>query len=146
MEPKLATQTNPYTVHVSSADYSHCGLLSCFCLTVPDVPNGPEPTVSNGKVSPQNGHEVPPPTPARDGMSPLPLAEATRTPEHIESLEETKYATALRGRRGALRQAKAQEFRGHKFVKKYFRKPTYCAYCKEMFWLVVTQGVCVVSV
>ena len=136
--------------YVYSADYSHCGLL--LCLPVPDVPNGPEPTVSNGKVSPQNGHEVTPPTPAREGMSPLPLAEATCTPEHIESLEETKYATALRGRqgairgrRGALRQAKAQEFRGHKFVKKYFRKPTFCAYCKEMFWLVVAQGVCVVS-
>lgn len=105
-----------------------------LCCPAPDVPNGPEVPVSNGAVSPQNGHVVTPSPPLREGVSPIQLAEATRTPEHIESLKEDKYATALRGRRGALRQAKAQEFRGHKFVKKYFRKPTYCAYCKEMFW------------
>jgi len=108
--------------------------FSSLCRPAPDVPNGPEVPAPNGTVSPQNGHEATPSPPLREGMSPIQLAEATRTPEQIESLQENKYATALRGRRGALRQAKAQEFRGHKFVKKYFRKPTYCAYCKEMFW------------
>ena len=87
--------------------------------------------------------EATPTPPPRDFASPLQLAEATRTPEHLESLQENKYATALRGRRGALRQAKAEEFRGHKFVKKYFRKPTYCAFCKEMFWLGIVQCLCV---
>ena len=99
--------------------------------------------VPNGKVSPQEMTEATPTPPPRDFASPLQLAEATRTPEHLESLQENKYATALRGRRGALRQAKAEEFRGHKFVKKYFRKPTYCAFCKEMFWLGIVQCLCV---
>ena len=119
--------------YVCSTDCTHNDSYPCFCPPAPDVPNGPEVAVSNGTVSPQNGQVATPPPPARE-VSPIQMAEATRTPEHMESLQENKYATALRGRRGALRQAKATEFRGHKFVKKYFRKPTYCAYCKEMFW------------
>ena len=57
---------------------------------------------------------------------------ATRTPEKLEALE--KNATALRGRRNAIRQQKVQEIKGHKFRKKFFRQPTYCSLCHEFMW------------
>ena len=59
---------------------------------------------------------------------------ATRTPECMESLP--KNATALRGRRGAVnrRQANVEEIKGHKLIKKFFRRPTYCSLCHEFLW------------
>ena len=59
-----------------------------------------------------------------------------RTPEHIESLP--KNATARRGRQGAIHQRKHSlvERKGHKFMKKFFRQPAYCSYCRELLWYV----------
>ena len=59
---------------------------------------------------------------------------ANRTPEKLESLP--KNATALRGRRGAVnrRQAKVENIKGHNFIKKFFRRPTYCSHCREFLW------------
>jgi novel protein kinase C delta type len=126
-------------------DLTPCGLVTMQVKLYKEVQRGtnisPVSGVTNGhsERKPSKGDDDEgdkPPLPARDikTFSPLPLAEATRTPEHLELVAEDKYATALRGRRGALKQAKVTELRGHKFAKKYFRKPVYCAYCKEMFW------------
>ncbi|XP_065910053.1 protein kinase C delta type-like [Dysidea avara] len=66
------------------------------------------------------------------------LQMATRTPEKLEAME--KNATALRGRRNAVRQQKAQNIKGHLFVKKFFRQPTYCSLCHEFLWGFGKQG------
>ena len=59
---------------------------------------------------------------------------ANRTPEKLDSL--SKNATALRGRRGAVnrKQAETKDIKGHKFIKKFFRRPTYCSLCHEFLW------------
>lgn len=67
-----------------------------------------------------------------DQAAPDTLQLATRTPENIESL--AKNATALRGRRNAIRQQKVQEIKGHQFRRKFFRQPTYCSLCHEFMW------------
>ena len=61
---------------------------------------------------------------------------ANRTPESLDSLP--KNATARRGRRGAvhIKKQEMEMVKGHKFVKKYFRKPIYCSHCHEMMWWV----------
>ncbi|XP_065830068.1 protein kinase C delta type-like [Oscarella lobularis] len=40
----------------------------------------------------------------------------------------------MKGRRGAVKHQKVYQVRGHKYLAKYFRKPAYCAYCKEFLW------------
>ena len=59
---------------------------------------------------------------------------ASRTPEKMSSLN--KNATALRGRRGAVnrKQAETKDIKGHMFIKKFFRRPTYCSLCHEFLW------------
>ncbi|KAL1479234.1 hypothetical protein MTO96_034834, partial [Rhipicephalus appendiculatus] len=34
-------------------------------------------------------------------------------------------------RRGAIKHQKVFEVKGHKFIEKFFRQPTFCAFCKE---------------
>lgn len=65
---------------------------------------------------------------------------ANRTPESLDSLP--KNATARRGRRGAvhIKKQDMEMVKGHKFVKKYFRKPIYCSHCHEMMWGFNNQG------
>ena len=74
----------------------------------------------------------PPSLPPLEGGSDVDLAN--RTPEKMESLP--KNATALRGRRGAVnrKQFTTEEIQGHKFHKKYFRRPVYCSLCREFLW------------
>lgn len=44
-------------------------------------------------------------------------------------------------RRGAIKhQRQIFEINGHKFVAKFFRQPTFCAYCKEFLWGFGKQG------
>ncbi|XP_071960952.1 protein kinase C delta type-like [Antedon mediterranea] len=51
--------------------------------------------------------------------------------------QEEKNMVGLTHRRGAVRQAKIHEHRGHKFQGHYFRQPTYCSLCSEFIWGVV---------
>jgi len=69
---------------------------------------------------------------------------ATRTPEKLEAME--KNATALRGRRNAVRQQKTQNIKGHQFVKKFFRQPTYCSLCHDFLWFVSCVDVHVLNI
>lgn len=37
-------------------------------------------------------------------------------------------------RRGAIKQQKVHEVKGHQFIAKFFRQPTYCSFCNEFLW------------
>ncbi|XP_045512209.1 putative protein kinase C delta type homolog isoform X5 [Pieris brassicae] len=43
-------------------------------------------------------------------------------------------------RRGAIKHHKIHEVHGHRFVAKFFRQPTFCAFCKEFLWGFGKQG------
>ncbi|XP_072941098.1 putative protein kinase C delta type homolog isoform X4 [Epargyreus clarus] len=43
-------------------------------------------------------------------------------------------------RRGAIKHHKIHEVNGHRFVAKFFRQPTFCAFCKEFLWGFGKQG------
>ena len=62
--------------------------------------------------------------------------EGEETPEGMEI--ETQSATPAR--RGAVKHLKVHEVRGHKFVGKFFRQFTFCAFCHKFMWGFKKQG------
>ena len=100
--------------------------------TVPDVHQSNGSMVKKSEET-QNEKDAPPLPPPRSVTSPVPAALATRTPERMDDLSD-KNATALHGTRGDLKNRQVIVHCGHKFAKKSFKQPTYCAHCREIMW------------
>lgn len=47
---------------------------------------------------------------------------------------ENNVGRAITRRRGAVKHNKVHIVRGHKLVAKFFRQPTFCAFCKDFLW------------
>lgn len=68
-----------------------------------------------------------------------------RTCDDYPLVQNTNTNTRLRARnisrrRGAIKHQRPHEINGHKFVAKFFRQPTFCAYCREFLWGFGKQG------
>uniref|UniRef100_A0A8D8Y8J7 Protein kinase C n=1 Tax=Cacopsylla melanoneura TaxID=428564 RepID=A0A8D8Y8J7_9HEMI len=54
--------------------------------------------------------------------------------------EEHVFGRAITRRRGAIKHQKVHQVKGHNFVAKFFRQPTFCAFCKDFLWGFGKQG------
>lgn len=84
--------------------------------------------------SPLNPSDLPPPgagktyvyrtrIPRRDAIG----AASSPPPENNVGVPITR-------RRGAVKHNKVHVVRGHRLVAKFFRQPTFCAFCKDFLW------------
>lgn len=51
-----------------------------------------------------------------------------------EVLEQFRTFSQRLRRQGAVRQAQEHLVKGHRFVQKYFKQPTFCAHCRDFMW------------
>nr|AGY49602.1 protein kinase C delta [Anopheles stephensi] len=68
-----------------------------------------------------------------------PLVRTSSSSSVATFVQKTK-ARDITKRRGAIKHQRTHEINGHKFVAKFFRQPTFCAFCKEFLWGFGKQG------
>jgi len=67
-----------------------------------------------------------------------PLSVTTMSGDEEDETDDL-YGVAVR--RCAVKQPKIYVVRGHKFIETFFKSPTFCSYCSEFLWLVLTLTV-----
>ncbi|KAK2578388.1 hypothetical protein KPH14_011874 [Odynerus spinipes] len=70
----------------------------------------------------------------------VPRRDFIATSPQTAALRETNVGRAITGRRGAVKHNKVHVIRGHRLVAKFFRQPTFCAFCKDFLWGFGKQG------
>ncbi|KAF7274218.1 hypothetical protein GWI33_013111 [Rhynchophorus ferrugineus] len=76
-------------------------------------------------------------SPERTSLSPLMPAAASESEEDAFS---RAFGRQINRRRGAVKHQRVHSVKGHKFVAKFFRQPTFCAFCKDFLWGFGKQG------
>ncbi|XP_011301944.1 putative protein kinase C delta type homolog [Fopius arisanus] len=103
---------------------------------LPQPRTGPEGYTYRTRIpSPLNPDDLPSPSTGRTYVyrTRVPRRDITGEPSASSLLDHTPGGPITR-RRGAVKHNKIHVIRGHRLVAKFFRQPTFCAFCKDFLW------------